>query len=193
MIIDSRIPRNRYDPRVVVRTVSSLFGSTIIFCILLLVGIDATTPASAEFNVEPYIQGGARFDTNPRYQSSRQEFDSAWGTICRCASAPRIPYAARRRSLLIPAFVYSFYPDSDDDDLEDRDNYLTGTANWLSPQSNIGASYGYTDLSLRTSEFQDAGGTPAGHRDVYSPQTSNSAGISAHTGNTSFHRRTSLR
>jgi len=130
--------------------------------VLLLAAIDISAPATAaEFSLVPSIQGGSRFDSNPRYQASNLDFDSAWGTMIN-ARAP-FKFRSQRTSVsLEPRIVYSFYPDSSDHDLEDRDNYLTGTANRTSPLANLGLNYGYTDLSLRTSEFQDAGDTPPG-------------------------------
>jgi len=130
--------------------------------ILLLAGISMTlSAAAAEFSLVPSIRGGARFDSNPRYQASKFDFNSAWGTIVD-ARAP-LKFSSQRTSVsLEPRIVYSFYPDSSDHDLEDRDNYLTGTANLSSQLSNLGMDYGYTDLSLRTSEFQNADGSSPG-------------------------------
>lgn len=123
------------------------------------------TPAAAEFTVDPYVSGGVRYDTNPRYlDNSRFDPDSAWGTIVDA----RLPMEWRSPRVQVsfdPRIVYSFYPDSEDDDLEDRDHYLIGDASWMGRRSGIGADYGYTDLALRTSEFQNAGGTPGGSGD----------------------------
>jgi len=138
--------------------------------VALLAGLGAT-PAQAEFSAEPYIQGGFRYDSHPRYRPSDENPDSAWGTIFDV----RLPMELRsqRASITLdPRLVYSFYPDSDEDDLEDRDKYLTGLANWMSPRSNVGARYGLTNLALRTSEFDSAGGSGgAGNTRIYSRGT----------------------
>ncbi len=129
--------------------------------LVVLAGLSVAVDVAAEFNLKPYIQGGARFDTNPRYLQSEDNPESALGTIFDV----RLPleWRTQRASVsLQPRIVYSFYPDDDEEDLEDRDNYLTGAASWMSPRSGTGASYGYTDLSLRTSEFQDAGDSSSG-------------------------------
>jgi hypothetical protein len=118
-------------------------------------------PVAAELTLSPYVSGGARFDTNPRYQSSRNDPESAWGTIVD-ARLPLELRSPRGRIALNPRAVYSFYPDSDQDDLEDRDHYLLGEANRLTRRSDTGVSVGYTDLALRTSEFQSAGDSGSG-------------------------------
>lgn len=119
------------------------------------------TAAHAEFSLNPYIEGGVRYDSNPRYLPSNVDPDSAWGTIFDV----RLPMELRSQRASIslnPRLVYSFYPDQEDDDLEDRDKYLTGLASWVSRRSNVGARYGVTDLALRTSEFDTAGGSAGG-------------------------------
>jgi len=128
---------------------------------LLLAGGTAATALGAEYSVDSNIQIGPRFDSNPRYQPSSRDFDSAWGTLVDV----RLPllYRTERTSIsLDPRLAYSFYNDSGDDDLQDRNKYLTGTASWSSRLSSTGVSYGFTDLALRTSEFQGggAGGSP---------------------------------
>lgn len=145
---------SRWHPRIVRGLVSAAL-------IVTLAG--TATPAAAEFEFDPYVSGGARYDTNPRYLASNVPFDieSAWGTIID-ARVPMEYRTQRAQISLDPRIVYSFYPDDEYDDLEDRDNYLIGDASWISQRSNVGASYGYTDLSLRTSEFQNAGGSTGG-------------------------------
>jgi len=153
MVIDTQMNLPCHNPREIMLR---------LFVFLLLAGIGASTPAIAsEFSIDPYIQGGARFNSNPRFQSNQEKFDSAWGSIFD-ARLPMELRSERTSISLEPRLVYSFYPDSDDDDLEDRDKYLTGTASRLSRLSNFGASYGYTELSLRTSEFQNAGDSSSG-------------------------------
>ena len=129
--------------------------------LVLVATLCATDPVAAEFSMEPYIRVGPRYDSNPRYNTSRVDYESAWGTLVDA----RLPmeYRSPRASVTLrPRLVYSFYPDEDENDLEDRDKYLTGAANWLTRRSNIGASYGYTDLALRTSELQSAGDSSPG-------------------------------
>ncbi len=125
--------------------------------IVLLVAVGAATNSVAgEVSVDTSIEVGSRFDTNPRYEASTRDFESAWGTLVDA----RLPllYRTQRTSIsLDPRLVYSFYSDSDKDDLEDRDKYLTGAASWSTQLSSTGASYGITDLALRTSEFLDGG------------------------------------
>ncbi|MDP6414114.1 MAG: hypothetical protein QGG54_03655 [Gammaproteobacteria bacterium] len=128
---------------------------------MLLAGVCTVKPAAAELSIKPFISAGARYDSNRRYQASNVDYESKWGTIYDA----RLPmeYRSQRAELsLQPRIHYSSYPDGEDDDLEDRDKYLTGAASWVSRQTNSGASYGYTDLSLRTSEFQDAGDSSPG-------------------------------
>ncbi|MBT8442299.1 MAG: hypothetical protein KJO76_07930 [Gammaproteobacteria bacterium] len=130
-------------------------------CALLVASLLWAANATAEFSLEPYIQGGARFDTNPRYLRSEADPESALGTIVD-ARLP-VEWRTQRASLsLRPRIVYSFYPDDEFEDLEDRDNYLIGDASWMNQRSQVGAGYGYTDLSLRTSEFQEAGDSASG-------------------------------
>ncbi|MGI9343454.1 MAG: hypothetical protein ACR2QV_11430 [Gammaproteobacteria bacterium] len=121
----------------------------------------SAVPAAAEWRLEPYVAGGARFDSNPRYLSSRLDPESALGTIVD-ARLPLIYQSPRGKFSLRPRAVYSFYPDSDDEDLEDRDHFLLGDANRITRRSDTGVSFGYTDLSLRTSELQSAGDSSAG-------------------------------
>jgi len=112
--------------------------------------ISVSTQVAAELSIIP------RYDTNPRYRSSEQEIDSAQGILIDF----RLPieYRSQRSSIsLSPRVVYSFYSKEENADLEDEDKYLTGTASHLLRQSNIGAGYGYTDLSLRTSELAEGG------------------------------------
>ena len=122
----------------------------------------ATAAANAEIEVDPYVSAGFRYDTNPRYiDTKRFDPESAWGTIVDA----RLPMEYRTQRWQVsfdPRIVYSFYPDQDEDDLEDRDNYLVGDGSWTGRRSELGASYGYTDLALRTSEFQSAGGPGGG-------------------------------
>jgi len=161
MIIDPKKFPAGNDPRVPVQRLVKMLP-----VVLMLAGISATIPAAAEFTIEPRVDSSVRFDTNPRYRSGGADVDSVWGTVFDV----RLPmeYATQRSTVsLVPRLVYNFYPDSDDDDLEERDEYLTGTANWAGRRSSIGTGYGYSDLSLRTSEFQDT--------DSLSPDGSGSA------------------
>jgi hypothetical protein len=122
----------------------------------LFLWIAGNNSATAEISIEPYIQGGVLYDSNPFFLSSNQNPESAWGTIFDL----RLPIELRtpRASITLdPRLFYSFYPDDEFEGAELRDEYLTGRASWMSRQSSIGASYGYTDLSLRTSEFDAAG------------------------------------
>ncbi|MDP7661075.1 MAG: hypothetical protein QF789_07625 [Gammaproteobacteria bacterium] len=127
----------------------------------LLAGICTVKPAAAELSIKPYIKGGVRYDSNPRYQENSVDYESKWGAIYE-ARLP-IEYRSQRTELsLTPRIIYSSYPDAEDHDLEDRDKYLTGTASRDSRQAKFGASYGHTDLSLRTSEFESAGDSSPG-------------------------------
>lgn len=160
MIVDTRAFRPDDSLPANVRKTPRTDGSVLVFT-LLLAGIGATTPANAEISIEPSVQGGMRYDTNPHYHSSLGDSDSAWGSIFDV----RLPmeYSAPRFSAsLAPRLVYSFYPDSKDARLEDRDNYLTGAVDRTSRRSSIGAGYGYTDLAMRTSEFDEAGNSSSG-------------------------------
>ena len=157
MMIDtpSRPTRARAPARRVNRTCRAALS------LALLAALCATDLAAAELTLQPFIRAGARFDSNPRFNSSRTDFDSALGTIIDA----RLPLEYRSPQVSIslnPRLVYSFYADADESDLEDQDQYLTGTANRLTQRSNIGASYGYTDLALRTSELQSAGDSSPG-------------------------------
>ena len=120
--------------------------------------IACTAAATAEFSAKPYIQGGALYDTNPYFQTSGQNPEAAWGTIFD-VRLPLKLQTPRASISLAPRLLYSFYPDEKFEGAELRDKYLTGGANWNSRQSNLGASYGYTNLSLRTSEFDSSGGS----------------------------------
>jgi len=123
----------------------------------LLLCIAGSSSASAEISVKPRIQGGVLYDSNPFFIASNQNPESAWGTIFDV----RVPIelqTARASISLDPRLLYSFYPDDEFEAAELQDKYLTGSANWMSRQSNTGASYGYTNLSLRTSEFDSSSG-----------------------------------
>jgi len=127
----------------------------------LTFGVAPPGALAGELITDPYVSGGFRYDTNPRYLSSQRDPDPAWGSIVDA----RLPmtYRTQRASIsLDPRLVYSFYPEPQDDDLEDHDKYLIGDASWMFRRANIGAGYGYTNLSLRTSEFQSAGDPSSG-------------------------------
>ena len=109
----------------------------------------------------PYLLAGARFDSNPRYLRSDLDPQSAWGTLVDLR-LPILWSSERGSASLTPRAVFSFYPDDEFEDLEDRDYYLTGSAGWNFRKSVIGAGYGYKKLSLRTSELQDPGDSSPG-------------------------------
>ncbi len=150
MIIDIRTYQFRHN----LPTVTRVSMRTLVFAILLS-GIATTAPA-AEFSIKPFIQSGIRYDDNPRRRSTELATDSAQGLLFDV----RLPmqYRSPRSSITLnPRVVRSFYRKEENADLEDKDQYLTGAASRQSRRSNIGASYGYTNLSLRTSEFEDTG------------------------------------
>ena len=105
----------------------------------LLLCIAGSSSASAEISVKPRIQGGVLYDSNPFFVASNQNPGSAWGTIFDV----RVPIelqTARASISLDPRLFYSFYPDDEFEGAELRDKYLTGSATWMSRQSNTGAS-----------------------------------------------------
>ena len=118
-----------------------------------LMGISSVAPVQAEISVKLDAQGGARFDTNPRFQSSDRESDSAWGSLVDVRLD--MDYSSPRGSIsLDPRILFNFYLDDKDKDLEDRNGYLTGTASRNFRQSSLSAAYGYTNLGTRVSEFE---------------------------------------
>ena len=127
--------------------------STLIFA-LLTFGSTSTTVTAAEFNIKPSVYGGIRYDSNPRRLESDKDINDAQGMLFNI-SLP-MDYRTPRSSVsLMPRAVRSFYRDEENADLEDEDYFLTGSAYRSYNRSSIGAGYGYTNLSLRTSQFVD--------------------------------------
>lgn len=112
-------------------------------------------PANADYNsLKLNLQFGIRYDDNPRFELDGTETDGAQGLLIDVG----LPYEHRRETWstsIRPRYVRSFYRQEENSDLEDEDIYLLGSTRKVFPRSNIGASYGYTNLSLRTSEFED--------------------------------------
>lgn len=128
---------------------------------LLIFGVCAAIPSVAEIRVNPSISGAAKYESNPRRTSGAAESDSATGSLLDARLA--IDYGSPRGSIqLFPRIVYTFFPDSEDEDLEDNSAYLTGAAERQFRKSRMSANYGYTNLSIRTSEFETADSTSPG-------------------------------
>lgn len=151
MIIDPLIYRLQY----VIRPVMAKYIRAPI-CLLLFLGTATPAVMAAEFSIVPSVHGGIRYDTNPRHRSSEKEIEDAQGMIFD-VDVPMTYRTPTASASLRPRVVRSFYRDDEFSDLEDRDHYLTGSASQAFRRSFIGANYGYTDLSLRTSEFEDNG------------------------------------
>jgi hypothetical protein len=108
----------------------------------------------AAWEIRPIATAGVQYQTNPRM--SRRFEDEATGTLLG-ARLPMSLFSDRTQMFLEPRLVYSFYAEPDDEDLEDRDKYLAGRINRQMARTNYGVSGQYSDVGLRTSEFESAG------------------------------------
>ena len=107
----------------------------------------------AAWEIRPIATAGFQYQTNPRY--ARVNEDEATGTLLG-ARLPMSFFSDRTQLFLEPRLVYSFYAEEDDKDLEDEDQYLTGRISRQSKRTNYGLSGRYSDVGIRTSEFESA-------------------------------------
>jgi hypothetical protein len=122
---------------------AAIFSLTVLYAELSL----------AAWEIRPIATAGVQYQTNPRM--SHQNEDEATGTLLG-ARLPMSFFSDRTQLFLEPRLVYSFYAESDDEDLEDEDKYLTGRINRQSARASYGLGGQYSDVGIRTSEFESA-------------------------------------
>ena len=110
-------------------------------------------PSLAAWEIRPIATAGVQYQTNPRM--SRQNEDEATGTLLG-ARLPMSLFSDRTQLFVEPRLVYSFYAESDDEDLENQDKYLAGRINRQMVRTNYGLTGQYSDVALITSEFESA-------------------------------------
>jgi len=126
-------------------------------CIGILASL---TPAYAsQFEAIPVIDTGVLHETNPRLDNDNE--DDATGLIV--DGRLNMEWASERTQLaVLPRARFGFYADSDDKDLEDKDYWLRSVLGHQSQLSTYEVSGGYSDVAVRSSEVESAGGDPSG-------------------------------
>jgi hypothetical protein len=105
----------------------------------------------AAWEIRPIATAGVLYETNPRMR--RENEDEATGLLLG-ARLPMSFFSDRTQFFLEPRLVYSFYAEEDDEDLEDQNEYLRGSVNRQSTRTNYGVSGQYSNVGIRTSEFE---------------------------------------
>lgn len=134
--------------------VSRLRGSGLALACLGLLAF--TSPLlGASFTAIPTAKVGASYESNPRLQDNDE--DDAAGLILE--GILNMEWASERTSLAVkPRGRFSFYADSDDNDLEDEDLYLDGRLSHTTVLSEYALEAGYSTVGVRSSEVESAGG-----------------------------------
>lgn len=118
-----------------------------------------TLAYASQFQAIPIVDVGALHETNPRLQNDDE--DDATGLIVQ--GRLDMEWASERTQLaVLPRARFAFYEDSDDKDLEDEDYWLRSVLGHQSQLSSYELSGGYSDVAVRSSEVESAGGEQGG-------------------------------
>ena len=128
-----------------------LWRTLILSLAISIVGL-LPQPADASWEIRPEVDTSVRFETNPGLATDSQNEDEA--TSLEIFFELPVTYETERTlAVFTPRYLRSFYAESSDSDLEDEDLILPlrYRYRWLRAEAGFYASY--SDLSVRTSEF----------------------------------------
>jgi hypothetical protein len=111
---------------------------------------------AADWKVVPLVNVGAQYQSNPRFRITDQE--SATGLFVD-ARLPVTFVNRRTQASFRPRLTRNFYRKEVNQDIERENYYLDASVGYGMPRSGFGASAGYTNLDLITSEFDDGTGS----------------------------------
>lgn len=124
--------------------------------LLLILTILCGEAAGAGWEIDPSITFGADYQSNPRYRIESDNEESATG-FAFDARIPMLVRTERTNASMAPRMRRHFYRKEINADLEDEDYYIPMSIGHSTMLQNFGANLGWSSLSLRTSELNDAG------------------------------------
>jgi len=135
-------------------TSSALFTCrTALMAAMALIASVAGRDAIAAWEITPQASAGIVYEDNARFQNNNE--DDATGAVL--DGRVDLTWLDERTDLtLTPRGRFSFYTDSDDEDLEDDDLYLDFRSTRRTLKSEFGLTAGWSDVAVRTSELASA-------------------------------------
>jgi hypothetical protein len=158
--------------------------------------------SAADWKIVPQVDVGTQYQSNPRFRVDSQDEESATGLFVD-AKLP-VTFANRRtEASLLPHVQRSFYRKEVNQDIERENYYLQANVGRRMPRTGFGASAGYSNRDLLSSEFDsgDGSGTPVlfDNRETrlflnpywsYQLSPANSVGVNGGVSQTRFDDRT---
>jgi hypothetical protein len=121
---------------------------------LLAAGINGPVHA-ANFTAVPTAKAGGVYESNPRFTDDDEED----ATGLQLEGWLDMQWASERTILSVePRGRFWFYPDSDDDDLENEDLFLNNRLSHTTALSEYALDVDLSSVGVRNSEFESAGG-----------------------------------